>query len=139
MKNILWALNLILITATAWCQKYPVTKSSPLTVTKFNTSYVDDYTWLENMKDEKVKSWANAQNETTNLHFQDVKKEYDIVKKIKDYNAYSSSSLPAKKEAFYYTKYIVDKGKPSVLYYRKELNGEALEAFNPSKYTKMKP
>jgi prolyl oligopeptidase len=132
----LWALSLLLITITAWCQKFPVTKSNPQTISKFNTSFSDDYAWLENMKGEEVKNWANAQNESTNLHFQDVKKEYDIVKKIKDYNAYSSSSLPAKKEAYYYTKYIIDKGKPNVLFYRKELNGEAIEAFNPFKVYK---
>lgn len=117
-------------------QKYPVTKTVNNKVTKFNICYQDDFSWLENMEAEDVKNWANAQNETTNIHLEEVKKEYNILRKIKDYDAYASSSLPSKKEAYFYTKYIVDREKPPVLYYRKELNGEALELFNPFKIYK---
>jgi prolyl oligopeptidase len=133
MKNFLSASLILLVFASAFSQKYPVTKIVPNSNTKFNISYPDDYAWLENMDSEEIKSWANAQNETTNIHLEEVKKEYDIVRKINEYDAYASNSLPNKKEAYFYTKYIVDKGKPSVLFYRKELNDQAIELFSPFK------
>lgn len=136
MKKFFFVCLFLLSLSPIFSQKYPVTKSTPNTVSKFNISFPDNYSWLENMESEEVKNWANAQNETTNIHFEEIKKEYDILRKIKDYNAYASNSLPTKKEAYYYTKYTVDKGKPAVLFYRKELNDDAIELFNPFKIYK---
>lgn len=136
MKKFLYTLALLLFSALVFCQKYPITKSVQNTVQKFNISFSDNYSWLENMTSEEVKNWSNAQNETTNIHLEQIKKEYDILKKIKEYDVFASSSLPAKKESFFYSNYIVDKGKPSALFYRKELNNEAIELFNPFKVYK---
>ncbi len=121
---------------SAFCQKFPVSKKTTSTVTKHNITIEDDYTWLENMKSDEVKNWANAQNEVANLHFEEIKKEYDIVNKIKDFSYYSSNSLPSKKGAYYYSIYYKDKGKPSNLCYRKELNDVSTELFNPFKIYK---
>lgn len=117
-------------------QNFPVTKSDPKTTTKFGVTYQDNYTWLEDMKSEETKNWTNAQNEAANLHFDEIKKDYDILNKIKEYSSYSSSSLPNKKEAFYYSKYAKDKDKPSSLFYRKGLNDVSVELFNPFKIYK---
>ncbi|WP_264520070.1 prolyl oligopeptidase family serine peptidase [Flavobacterium sp. N1994] len=133
MKRISLVTYLLLFPVLLFAQKYPVTKSEDNKVSKFNISYPDNYSWLENMDSDEVKNWANAQNETTNLHFEEVKKEYDIVRKINEYDAFASNSLPTKKEAYFYTRYIVEKGKPTVLFYRKELNDQAIELFNPFK------
>ena len=121
---------------SAFCQKFPVTKKTSSSITKHNISIQDDYSWLENMKSDEVKNWANAQNEVANLHFEEIKKEYDIVNKIKDYSYYSSNGLPSKKGAYYYSIYYKDKGKPSNLCYRKELNDVSTELFNPFKIYK---
>ena len=136
MKKISVAFCLFLFPILLFAQKYPVTKSLDNKVSKFNISYPDNYSWLENMDSDEVKNWANAQNETTNIHLEEIKKEYDVLRKIKEYDAYASNSLPNKKEAYFYMKYIVDKGKPAALFYRKELNSEAIELFNPFKIYK---
>jgi prolyl oligopeptidase len=136
MKKISVVYYLFLFPILIFAQKYPLTKSTNNTVSKFNISYPDNYSWLENMDSDEVKNWVNAQNEIANIHLKEVKKEYNILKKIKDYDAYASNSLPNKKETYYFTKYIVDKEKPPVLFYRKELNSEAIELFNPFKIYK---
>jgi prolyl oligopeptidase len=136
MRNLFAIKFLILFPNLLFCQNFPVTKSIPKTVTKFGVSYQDDYTWLENMKSEETKNWTNAENEVTNLHFEEIKKTYDVLNKIKNYFAFSSSKLPNKKEAYYYSIYIKDKDKPSSLYYRKNLNDVSVELFNPFKVYK---
>jgi prolyl oligopeptidase len=119
-----------------FAQKYPATKSTDNIITKHSISYSDNYSWLENMDSAEVKNWVKSQNEASSLHLKEVKREYDILRKVKDYDAYASKSLPIKKEAYFYTKYILDREKPPVLFYRKELNGEAIELFNPFKIYK---
>lgn len=136
MKKISVAFCLLFIPVLIFAQKYPVTKTINDKVSKFDISYLDNYSWLENMDSEEVKNWANAQNETTNIHLEEVKKEYNVLRKIKEYDAYTGNSLPNKKEAYFYMRYIIDRDKPAVLFYRKELNSEAIEIFNPFKIYK---
>lgn len=133
MKNIIIAFCLFCVVFAVQAQKYPTTKKNPHQITQFNITYNDDYEWLEDVQSEAVKNWRNAQNETANLYLEDVKKKYNILGKIKEYKAFSSGSLPAKKEAYYYKQYILDKKNTGVLFYRKELNGNPVELFNPFK------
>lgn len=133
MKNLIAAFCLLCFALNLAAQKYPVTQKKLHEIKKFDTTYHDDYEWLEAVESEPVKNWRNAQNETANLYLDEIKKKYDIAGKIKEYNAFSSYSLPTKKEAYFYKQYIIDKKKPSVLFYRKELNGNPVELFNPFK------
>ena len=71
MKKISVAFCLFLFPILLFAQKYPVTKSLDNKVSKFNISYPDNYSWLENMDSDEVKNWANAQNETTNIHLEE--------------------------------------------------------------------
>lgn len=131
MKN--YFLYILLFVSSVFSQNFPVSKPVSKTITKFNISYQDEYSWLENMKSQETNNWVNAQNEFTNLNLELTNKEYNMLSKIKEYNFYSSSGLPVKKGTYYYSTYIKDKGKPNVLFYRKELNGDAIELFNPFK------
>lgn len=133
MKNLIAAFCVFCFALNLSAQKYPVTQKKPHEIKKFNTTYRDDYEWLEAVESEPVKNWRNAQNETANLYLEEVKKKYDAAGKIKEYNTYSSSSLPEKLGAYYYKQYSLDKNKPSVLFFRKELNGNPIELFNPFK------
>ena len=130
MKNIFAFTFLTLFQSLLFSQNIPVTKSIPKSITKFETTYQDNYSWLEKMESEETKNWINAQNEAINLHLNEIKKEYDILRKLKEYNTYSSSALPTKKESYYYSIYLKDKDKPSNLFYRKNLNDIAIEIFN---------
>lgn len=136
MKNSFACMFLFFSQSLLFSQNFPVTNSTPVTITKFGVSFQDDYTWLENMKSDETKSWVDAQNEFVNLQFVEIKKKYDVLNKIKEYHNYSSSGLPTKKENYYYSSYIKDKDKPSVLFYRKDLNSVSIELFNPFKIYK---
>ncbi len=136
MKNSFVCIFLFVAQSFLFCQTFPKAKSVPKTITKFGFSFQDDYTWLEDMKSEETKNWTAAQNEVVNLHFVEIKKKYDALSKIKEYHHYSSSGLPTKKEAYYYSLYIKDKDKPSVLFYRKDVNDNSIELFNPFKIYK---
>lgn len=131
MKKIIYALFVLGFAGLSSAQKYPTTLKNTRVIKKFDRTYHDDYQWLEALESEPVVNWRNAQNETANLYMQQVKSKYDLAAKIKEYNTYSSSSLPQKLGAYYYKQYILDKNKPSVLFYRKELNGNPIELFNP--------
>lgn len=133
MKNRIVALTLFAFSLSLFGQQYPTTKKISHVIEKFGLSYHDDYEWLEEMENEPVTSWRNAQNEAASIYMEKVRKKYDIAGKIKTYNTFSSRSLPEKKKAYYYQLYYLDKNKPSVLFYRKELNGEPVELFNPFK------
>ena len=136
MKNCFFFIFLFVSHSFLFSQTFPVTKSIPKTITKFGVSFQDDYTWLEDMKSDETKNWTNTQDEVINLQFVEIKKKYDAINKIKEYNHYSSSGLPTKKEAYYYSMYIKDKDEPSALFYRKDLNANSIELFNPFKIYK---
>lgn len=133
MKNIITAFYLLYFAFGLKAQKYPTTQKNAHQITQFNITYNDDYEWLEDVESDQVKNWRNAQNETANLYLDEVKKKYDVARKIKEYVSFSSSSLPIKKGAYYYHRYLIDKKKQAALYYRKELNATAIELFNPFK------
>lgn len=117
-------------------QQFPVSKKTPTTITKHGISVQDDYSWLENMSADEVLNWRNAQNEVTNLHLEDIKKDYSSVSKIKEYNAYSSNGLPVKKGRYFYSMYRKDKNRGGALYYRKKIHDAPLEIANPYKIYK---
>lgn len=117
-------------------QNFPVAKAISNSSTKFKIQIQDDYSWMENMKSDETNSWVNAQNEVINQHYEEIKKQYNIASKIKEYSYNSSNGLPSKREAYYYSVYTRDKAKPSVLYFRKELNDDPIELFNPYKIYK---
>lgn len=133
MKKNHLILYLFLSCSLIFGQNFPFATATPASFTKFNVKVQDDYSWMENMKSEETNSWVNAQNEVIDLHYKEIKKQYNIASKIKEYNYYSSNGLPSKKGAYYYSIYIKDKAKPAVLYYRKELNDDPIELFNPYK------
>jgi len=136
MKKNRLVLVLFLFCSIVFGQKYPVAQAVPNVTTKFNIPIQDDYSWMEDMRSDATNSWVNAQNELINAHYEEIKKQYDIATKLKDYNYNSTNGLPSKREAYYYSIYTRDQSKPSVLYFRKDLNDMAIELFNPYKIYK---
>lgn len=136
MLKPLFTVGLLILASLAFSQQYPITKKVPKTITKHEVSYEDHYSWLENMKATEVVNWSNAQNEVVNLHRNEIKKKYDIISKIKEYDAFSSNGLPAKKGAFFYGSYRIQKNKPSVFCYKKTLNEQAVALVDPFKIFK---
>lgn len=123
----------VLVPFVAFSQQFPLTKKNSTTITKHGVVIQDEYSWLEKMKDPAVVNWSNAQNEAINLHRDQIRDKYNIAGKIKEYNSFSSNGLPAKRGAYFYGLYRINKNKPSVLCYKKSLNEQAVELVDPFK------
>jgi len=134
MKNVTFSVLLLLSTCCSFSQDFPVAKKTPKTFTKHNLSYVDDYTWLENMRSEEVNKWVDAENAATEANFKEIRKEYSSVSKLKEYDFFSSNALATKKGKYFYSSIRRDRNKPASLFYRKRLNDYAIEIINPNKF-----
>jgi prolyl oligopeptidase len=132
MKNSLLLISLLFFVSN-FAQEYPQTKKSTVTITKHKTSFQDDYTWLENMSSVEVNDWVNKQNEFTDNHLIEIKKEYSLASKIKDYDSKTTYRIPRKRGRYFYAVYMKDKNKAPNLYYMKSLDDEPIEIVNPNK------
>jgi prolyl oligopeptidase len=135
MKNLLvFFLNLIFLTA---CSQTAVTaKKTPSPYSKHGITITDDYSWLENINSPETTKWVEDENLVTVAHLKELEKKYDFEKKIKEYNALRSSSLPQKKGRFFYSQYYGDKDKVASLFYRKKLEDDPVELLNIAKIFK---
>jgi prolyl oligopeptidase len=131
-KNIT-TLICFLLSLIAFSQKYPSTKKTPLTITKHNISFQDDYTWLENIRSEEVTNWVNQQNVIVDSCFKEIKKVYNIASTIKEYDAMTSHSLPNRNRKYFYEFYRKEKNKAPSLFYMRDLDDEPIEIVNPNK------
>jgi prolyl oligopeptidase len=69
---------------------YPETRKLPSTVTKHKMSYLDEYTWLEDMRSTEVNAWVDKENDLVNSHLEEIKKTYALASKIKEYDTFAS-------------------------------------------------
>jgi prolyl oligopeptidase len=66
MKYFAFVLFPLLLSASSFAQwKYPATKMVDVSDNYFGNTYKDPYRWLENLKDDDVKSWFRAQASLT--------------------------------------------------------------------------
>lgn len=107
------------------------TKKIPVSLNKFNYTYVDDYQWMENVNDSDLKDWITKQNSITNEVLEKDIKANNFLFKIKDYNSLSTNSLPRKDGRYFYSMYRVSKEKPGILHYREKLNDLPKELVDP--------
>ena len=114
-----------------YCQKNPTTKKVTSSFIKHGITISDDYAWLENTSSDEVSNWVTEQNNFSEKHLEEVVKSSNLLFKIKYYDYLSTNGLPTKKGKYYYSQYILDKKKPVVLHYRKNLKDSPLELVNP--------
>ncbi|CAM3965771.1 prolyl oligopeptidase family serine peptidase [Flavobacterium jumunjinense] len=138
MKNIYFLFTYFFILQNIIGQVQPDSQKKPSQFTKHNIIIDDDYSWLENTNSDEVVRWVNEQNNFSENHLKDVTKATNFLFKIKDYDYLSTNGLPIKKGKYFYSLYRLDKKKPSVLHYRKELNDSPLELVDPYKVYKDK-
>ena len=131
MQKIYVAITCFFILQTIVSQVNPSTKKVPYTFTKQNITIQDDYAWLENTNSEEVANFVTKQNEFSEDHLKKVTKATNFLFKIKDYDYLSTNSLPVKNRKYYYSMYRLDKKKPSVLHYRKNLTDLPLQLVDP--------
>jgi len=132
MKNylllLLWLLSMPLVAQTGF-----TSKKMPLKVTKFGTTFDDDYAWLENYQSQEVKDWVAAQNTRTDAQLEVIRRDYSLAGKLQEYNQLSTNRLPSRKGRNFYGLFRSDKNKPNVLKMMKDLGSMPIELFDPYK------
>ena len=129
---------LLFVTANIFSQQKIETKKVSSTLSKHGITLQDDYAWLENTSDKDVADWVNLQNSVSEEKLSELVKNYNFSFKIKDYDYLSTNGLPSKKGKYFYNFYRIEKNKPSVLYYRENLNDLAKPLVILVMFTKMR-
>ncbi|MFP9115012.1 prolyl oligopeptidase family serine peptidase [Flavobacterium sp. RHBU_3] len=127
-------LLLALLPVVCFGQKYPVTKKTTKTTTKFGTTLTDDYTWLNDMHGTEVAAWVNEQNKFTQNHLSAVNKEVYPLPTLQKYEAQTNFRIPTKKRDGYYANIIdpEEHGATPYLGYKKKLDGLYVKLVDPN-------
>lgn len=131
MKN-LFLFILSLFFTYNYGQTSTAAKKIPSTYSKHGVTISDDYSWMESIRSEETVKWVADENAVTHAHLKDVKKKYNLEKKIKEYDWLDTNHLPQKIGKYYYSRYILDDKKAAVLYYRKNLDDEPIFLLDPN-------
>lgn len=112
-------------------KQYPPTKKQEVVDKIHGEEVHDDYRWLEDETDPKVKEWVESQNEYTQKWLSDLPVE-DVYGELKqDVDAFSKG-LPIMRDDFYFW-YEREPGQDQwVLYRSLELDGDKETVFNPN-------
>lgn len=121
----------LFVITSAFSQQKIETKKFPQRFSKNGITIQDDYSWLENTSDKEVADWVTLQNNISEEKLAELVKNYNFSFKIKDYDYLSTNGLPSKKGKYFYNFYRIEKNKPSVLYYRENLNDLAKPLVDP--------
>jgi len=133
MKKIYFFSIYCFVTTFCYSQEYPEAKKIPTTITKHSITINDDYSWLEQINSPETKKWVEQENEITTSKINELKDVKEVEKKLKEYDLSKSSGFPQKKGRYFYSWYIKENDKPASLFYRKNLNDQAIELINPYK------
>jgi len=69
---------------------YPIAPKEPVTNTYFGTAVVDNYQWLENFNDPKVKAWGAAENKIARTYLDNLPAREKVAERLKE--LYSAAS-----------------------------------------------
>lgn len=133
-------ITMMLMSLGALAQNYPVTKKTGKSITKHETTFTDDYSWLENMRSPDVNVWVNSQNKLTESHIQKISASIYPLPKIRKYANQTNYRIPVKKGEYYYAGmriYGEELQTPS-FGYKKTIEGAYVELFNPNFFTGIK-
>ncbi|WP_159801297.1 prolyl oligopeptidase family serine peptidase [Flavobacterium sp. MK4S-17] len=127
-------LFLLLLPVAGFTQNYPETKKEPLTLTRHNITYNDDYAWLEDMRGEEVNNWVDSQNKLYNSHINGLSASVYPLPLLTKYSNQTSYRLPHKKRTYYYSlvRYYGKEVQTPSLAYRKNINGNNIMLVNPN-------
>lgn len=133
MKNYYFLIISFFYSTNLFSQNYPETKKIPLTFTKHNISYQDDYSWLENMDSPEVKNWVDKQNKIFEENYSRVKSKVSTINNLKIYNDATTGqvSINTKGLKFYFSG--INPKKSPVLFMQRNSNSEFQEIVDPNK------
>src|SRR6476620_599853 len=84
------------------------TKKIDNIIKKFDSSYNDEYSWLEKMDSDETKKWVSLQNAYAESYYTAVKKSVSTKETIKIYDQSTSGTLPSIKGKYFYKLLTVD-------------------------------
>lgn len=115
------------------------TKKVQKIITKFNTSFNDEYAWLENLDSEEVKKWVSEVTAYSDGFYAGfTKKNGSVLETIKLYNQNTTGSLPNKEGRYFYKMLTIDRKKSPMLFLLKDINAEPVQIIDPNKIYKDK-
>ncbi len=107
-------------------------KKMPVTITKHQISFSDDYPWMENMKDKEVGDWVDAQNERFKTHLDQSGKTAATLRTLKRYDTYTPYPVIFRRGLYYFVQIRKDASKSAVLQYWDEFDHPALGTIDPN-------
>ena len=115
---------------------YPKTKKVKHTDNYHGTKVSDDYRWLENYKDKKVKEWVAKQEKLTHSIIDKLPQKKKINERLNELLKYDEETIPwevlKSKRVFFHKRKKMDE---KWTYYTKEnLNLSTVELINPNKW-----
>ncbi|MGK4566602.1 hypothetical protein [Flavobacterium sp. 3HN19-14] len=120
---------------TAFCvaQEFPKAKKTPVSITRHNISFTDDFPWMEDMRSAEVSAWIDAENSFTDAHLTEISNIYAPLKTIKKYDAGRSYKLADNKGGYFFYMFrgMLD-NKSSSLWVAKSLDDKPVEIVNPN-------
>lgn len=140
--NIIVVLCLLGYSVMAYTQvnfdtQYPQLQKQVEIENKFGTTLEDDYSNLEELENPEILSWFKAQDSLAEAYFAENKFMPDYLNKFSGYQNLQNGtvSMIEVNEAgnYFYLKYDHSSGT-NKLFFRKKLEAEEIELFNPSNY-----
>lgn len=115
---------------------YPKTEKGNTETDYFGTKVKDPYRWLEDDNSKATKTWVDEQIKTTQTFLSKIPFRGKIKKRFEELMKYPSESAPFKKGNFYFTYKNNGEQNQSVLYMKKEIDGDDVEVLNPNTLSK---
>lgn len=116
--------------------RYPKTEKVDTVDTYFGENVPDPYRWLEDDRSEKTASWVKAQNEITFGYLEKIDYRDKIRRRLEQLYNYERLSAPFREGDYYYFYKNDGLQNHSVLYRKKQLEGEAEVFLDPNTFSK---
>ncbi|GGB77727.1 prolyl endopeptidase [Flavobacterium suaedae] len=129
-----YTLFLLFLPVFFFAQNYPETKKTPENIILHDTTFTDNYTWLEDMRSPEVVEWINEQNKVTTSHLNTVVNDVFPLPTLQKYERQTRFRTPHKKRDYYYSQFLYndDELQTPSLGYRKKLDSPIIELVNPN-------
>ena len=115
---------------------YPFTLRQPVYDTIFNKIIVDEYRWMEDLNNQRVKDWLKTQSEFTNSFLDKIPGRNVLIEEYKMLDSLKNESINGISlhgNRYFYRKTMIE-DNISKLYYRDGLSGIEILLFDPVSY-----